>query len=191
MTILAEKARDERCWKEAAALLTAGLQSTVAPGGILTKGQLEQRVSLEAVISSDRFCRKADDPLVSSLLPLRYLLDIWVGMTHAIYDLPELETCKLSSPWQPEPTATPSSNVYNESYCVPFSFQPVSNADFIVPVEIDGTIHQVSNSCVFSFSNFSPLLCSYVYECTSSKRLAEVKRAPRFSTCSHGSQHLK
>ena len=24
-----------------------------------------------------------------------------------------------------------------------FSFQPISNADFIVPVEIDGTVHQV------------------------------------------------
>ena len=28
-------------------------------------------------------------------------------------------------------------------YFVPF-FQPISNADFIVPVEIDGTVHQVS-----------------------------------------------
>lgn len=26
-----------------------------------------------------------------------------------------------------------------------FSLQPISNADFIVPVEIDGTIHQVRN----------------------------------------------
>ena len=26
------------------------------------------------------------------------------------------------------------------------SFQPVSNADFIVPVEIDGTVHQVSRN---------------------------------------------
>ena len=25
-------------------------------------------------------------------------------------------------------------------------FQPISNADFIVPVEIEGTVHQVSTS---------------------------------------------
>ena len=31
----------------------------------------------------------------------------------------------------------------NEIFCVPLYFQPISNADFIVPVEIDGTVHQV------------------------------------------------
>lgn len=29
------------------------------------------------------------------------------------------------------------------NFSVIFFFQPVHNADFIVPVEIDGTIHQV------------------------------------------------
>lgn len=30
-----------------------------------------------------------------------------------------------------------------------FSFQPISNADFIVPVEIEGITHQV-NDCAFA-----------------------------------------
>lgn len=37
-------------------------------------------------------------------------------------------------------------------YLLSFSFlnQPVNNADFIIPVEIDGTVHQVMQlSCVF------------------------------------------
>lgn len=33
--------------------------------------------------------------------------------------------------------------------CFPVSCpQPISNADFIVPVEIDGTVHQVQFKCV-------------------------------------------
>ena len=33
------------------------------------------------------------------------------------------------------------------------SQQPVNNADFIIPVEIDGTVHQVrTNKLLFSFS---------------------------------------
>lgn len=30
-----------------------------------------------------------------------------------------------------------------------YFFQPISNADFIVPVEIEGTVHQVSHSLLF------------------------------------------
>lgn len=41
--------------------------------------------------------------------------------------------------------------IFNCTICIipkqrlhlPFLFQPISNADFIVPVEIDGTVHQV------------------------------------------------
>jgi len=34
--------------------------------------------------------------------------------------------------------------IFNVDLFPSLSFQPISNADFIVPVEIDGTIHQVS-----------------------------------------------
>lgn len=32
-----------------------------------------------------------------------------------------------------------------------FIFQPVNNADFVVPVEIDGTVHQVSYVVTVAF----------------------------------------
>ena len=37
-----------------------------------------------------------------------------------------------------------------------FSLQPVSNADFIVPVEIDGIIHQVCETVALG------IICDYV-----------------------------
>lgn len=37
-------------------------------------------------------------------------------------------------------------------------FQPISNADFIVPVEIDGTVHQVSGFCLVCLSNVQIIL---------------------------------
>ena len=38
-----------------------------------------------------------------------------------------------------------------------FIYQPVNNADFIIPVEIDGTVHQV-----WSSTKPPNLLCSYI-----------------------------
>ena len=58
---------------------------------------------------------------------------------------------------------------FHEEYYSLFYLQPIHNADFIVPVEIDGTIHQVlSNEMEYSIILIVFLICT----------------APKFSTLS-------
>lgn len=56
-----------------------------------------------------------------------------------------------------------------------FSLQPISNADFIVPVEIEGTTHQV-NYCVCLPWRRGGCVCVCVYVDVFAAVVAELKR---------------
>ena len=48
-----------------------------------------------------------------------------------------------SSPWDCAVSSKKKNNSFESFLCFLVFLQPISNADFIVPVEIDGTVHQV------------------------------------------------
>ena len=77
------------------------------------------------------------------------------------------------------------------------AFQPINNADFIVPVEIEGTTHQVSclpgHSRPRGLGASTPLVCSvtgpspatsasFLYWNLSHSRLSDLKKKIRFSS---------